>query len=90
MAQSPSSPQVPPRVSLSQSGDGTFKAQYQWKVYRFLLDDGSTRDVIAIRDDSDLREAVLKETKAGKIEGVATVGPSIDYTAPVNRRRRGA
>ena len=44
--------------------------QEAWR-YRFLLDDGRTQDVIADRDDSDLRDAVLTRTKASKIVGVA-------------------
>lgn len=46
---------------------------YPWNQYRFLLDDGTTVDVVAVRDDSELRAAVLDETKAARIEGVATV-----------------
>lgn len=76
-------------------GDGaTCKAEYPWKRYRFLLSDGMTLDVEAIRDDSDLREAVLKHTKAARIEGVATVGEVQPTkvikrgTAPVSSRSR--
>lgn len=70
--------QIPPerRVTLSPNGHGVI-AGYGWKVYRFLLDDGSTLDVIAIRDDSDLRAAVLEHTKAERIAGVATIGEHI-------------
>jgi hypothetical protein len=41
--------------------------------YRFMFSDGSTLDVIADRDDSDLRGAVLAYTKAERIEGTATL-----------------
>jgi len=67
-------PPINPRLILTPFGDNGAIASYQWKVYRFLLDDGSTLDVTAIQDDSDLRGQVLAFTKAKKIEGVARVG----------------
>jgi hypothetical protein len=58
-------------------------------VFRFLFSDGSTLDVTAIRDDSDLREAARLYAKAERIEGVATVKeiepPSI-VVQPQSRR----
>jgi hypothetical protein len=76
-------------VWLSPNGDGSVIAGYPWKVFRFLFSDGSTLDVIAIRDDSDLREAARLYAKAERIEGVATVKeidpPSI-VVQPKSRR----
>jgi hypothetical protein len=46
-------------------------ARYDEHRYTFLLDDGRVFDVIAVRDDSDLRLAVLEATGATRIEGVA-------------------
>lgn len=63
------------RITTLVDGDDIAIAVYPWKVYRFLLDDGRTVDVAAVRDDSDLRGLVLSHFKAGKIEGVALVGP---------------
>lgn len=68
------------RVAL-QERDGEVFARYVWKRYRFMFSDGATLDVNAIRDDSDLREAVLshhfgklvKDPKDGSIVGVATL-----------------
>lgn len=65
-------PERPPRVRLVEA-DGALRAVYPWHQYRFLLDDGATLDVVAVRDDSDLREAVLAESRAERIAGVATV-----------------
>jgi len=85
---------VPPdrRVAL-QDRDGETFARYTWKRYRFMFSDGATLDVNAIRDDSDLREAVLlhhygklvKDSKDGAIVGVATL-PEVPPT-PVRRTR---
>lgn len=66
--------EIPPdRRVVLEAFEGGAIARYPWKTYRFLLDDGSTFDVQAVRDDSDLRGAVLEHTKATKIEGVATI-----------------
>jgi hypothetical protein len=65
----PSSPG--PRLVMR---DGKWVAYYEHTAYRFLLDDGRTVDVVAARDDSDLRAAVLERTGATRIEGVARVG----------------
>jgi hypothetical protein len=37
------------------------------------MSDGSTVDVSAVRDDSDLRAAILEHTKAERIAGVTQV-----------------
>lgn len=73
---------IPPdrQVTLIQDGP-VFFAGYVWKRYRFMFVDGTTTDVVAIRDDSDLREAVLTlkygkritDPKDGSIVGVATL-----------------
>ena len=68
------------RVTLDSNGD-SFVAQYTWSRYRFMFTDGAVMDVVAIRDDSDLRGAVLelhygktiKDPKDGGIAGVATL-----------------
>lgn len=66
-------PKPPPRVRLEPQSDGTYLAEYQWHRYRFLLTDGRTVDVWAIRDDSDLRGAVLTATKSDGLAGAATL-----------------
>lgn len=63
------------RITKLVDGDGIAIAEYPWKVYRFLLDDGRTVDVVAVRDDSDLRGLVLSHFKAKQIQGVADIGP---------------
>jgi hypothetical protein len=75
------------RVTL-ESFEGGAIARYQWKTYRFLLDDGSTLDVQAIQDDSDLRGAVLEHTKAERIAGVVTINHSdVNVSTPVTSDR---
>jgi len=66
---------IPPdrRVVLEDDGTGVLVASYTWKLYRFLLSDGRTVDIKAIRDDSDLRATILEVTKVEKIEGMARV-----------------
>jgi hypothetical protein len=49
------------------------RAVYVERTYRFLLSGGATVDVIAHTDNSTLREAVLRITKAERIEGVTEV-----------------
>lgn len=61
-----------PRLRLAER-DGVLAAIYPLFQYRFLFDDGATLDVIAYRDDSDLREAMLEAASADRIAGVATV-----------------
>jgi hypothetical protein len=54
------------------------------------MNDGSCVSIRAIRDDSDLRAAVLEFTKAERIEGVATL-PYAEPEAPRKMvRKRGA
>jgi hypothetical protein len=82
------------RVAL-QDRDGEVFARYTWKCYRFMFSDGATLDVNAIRDDSDLREAVLsyhygkliKDPKDGSIVGVATLPESQSESSPPPTRR---
>lgn len=78
------------RITTLEDKDGIAIAVYPWKVYRFLLDDGRTVDVAAVRDDSDLRGLVLSHFKAGKIEGVANVGPyePVEPAKPVLEPKR--
>lgn len=67
--------------------DGVVTAVYHWQTYRFLMSDGSTIDVRAVRDDSDLRGAVLSYTKLEKIEGAVTL-PEPKEPAPMPQPRK--
>lgn len=66
-------PAPQPSVQLVPStfDDGVLVAVWRRRRLRFLLGDGSVLDVIAERDDSDLRGAVLRHTGAERIAGVA-------------------
>ena len=83
----------PPRVTITEDG-GTLKAEYPWKTYRFMFEDGGMLDVVAIRDDSDLREAMLErhygkkitDPRQGRIAGVAVM-PEEKSVKRVTRRR---
>jgi hypothetical protein len=88
------------RVTLDGSG-GVLTASYSWAVYRFLFSDGQFLDVKAIRDDSDLRAAVLeqhygktvKSPEQGQIVGVAILpdNPRPGAKVPAKRQvRRGS
>lgn len=57
-----------------------FAVRQSW-VFRFMLSDGSTLDVVGDRDDSDLRTAVVEHTKLS-IAGVAQIAPD-DRRVPV-------
>lgn len=46
---------------------------------RFMFDDGRTVDVLTARDDSDVRDAVLKACGAEKIVGTAYL--EVEYLA---------
>ncbi len=72
-------------LKLEPNNDGTFNAVYEWRIHRFLLDDGRTIDVHAPYDDSILREAVRNHTKAKAINGVAYVQPEPQPAPPVKR-----
>jgi hypothetical protein len=51
-------------------------AVYEWRTYRILLDNGEVMDVEAIRDDSELRTAVLQLVgRDRRIAGVADITP---------------
>jgi hypothetical protein len=55
--------------------------------YRFLFANGDVRDIIAYRDDSDVRELVRKSRNKGKedmIAGVAKV-EHVGFTKMVDR-----
>lgn len=62
-------PPNPVRLAATDAED-VFVALRPTQRFRFLLSDGRTVDVLADRDDSDLRAAVLDETKVERIEGV--------------------
>jgi len=49
------------------------EANYWYKTFRFLFDNGKTLDVVAIADNSDLRKWVLKVTGYPGIVGVAVI-----------------
>lgn len=67
-------PKPRPRLRLAEQ-EGVLAAVYPRFQYRFLFDDGTTLDVVAYRDDSDLREAMLEAAgpSVERIAGVATV-----------------
>lgn len=50
---------------------GTLVAVYELRRYRYLLEDGTTCDVLAARDDSDLRAAIVAHTGHSITGGVA-------------------
>lgn len=80
-------------MKLKLEEDGSYTVVYEWKIYRFLLDDGRTVDVRGILDDSTLREAVRTGTKAKAIAGVAYVSEQAaaeeePKKAPIKRRAR--
>jgi hypothetical protein len=68
-------PKLPNRdVLLERDADGV-TARYPTQTYRFMFSDGATLDVVgAVRDDSDLRGAVL-ELVGGEVHivGVAAL-----------------
>lgn len=67
-------PKPEPKISLAPGETGSMmRAIYESHLYRFLLADGTTLDVLAHRDDSDLRAAVLAHTGAERIAGVTQV-----------------
>lgn len=57
---------------------GGWDVEYNWRVYRFLLDDGRTVDVSAITNDSYLASAILQWMEAKRICGVAEIAESHD------------
>jgi hypothetical protein len=62
-------------VTIEQDNDGVYVAHYGWQTYRYLMNDGRLCDVVALRDDSDLRQQVVKTMAEGRdIEGVAIEG----------------
>lgn len=81
------------RVEFDVLSDGTLRAKYHWTTYRFLMSDGSSVDVVAVRDDSDLRGALLEHTKCGAIAGSVSL-PYDEEPVPVKKktigRKRGA
>jgi len=48
-------------------------AQYKWITLRYLFDGGAVCDVVAVRDDSDLRAWVLAATGYPGIVGCTIV-----------------
>lgn len=67
----------PPKVTIVARFPERLLAEQQLHVerpqytFRFLFSDGRVLDVLADRDDSEVRGAVLEYAKAEKIEGVA-------------------
>jgi hypothetical protein len=57
--------------TLTPGDDGALIATWPTHRYRYLLSDGSIVDVLAVRDDSDLRDALLTYTGVDRIEGSA-------------------
>jgi hypothetical protein len=60
---------------------GGWDVEYNYHVYRFLLNDGRTIDVSAITDDSYLRAAILTWMEAERICGVTELPPPPDPDA---------
>ena len=54
------------------------EAVYIAKRFRYLFDGGATCDVIAVQDDSDLRDWVIRTTGHPGIVGVAIVDDKAD------------
>lgn len=78
---------IPPerRVTLVDNADGSWFAVQPLRRRRFLLDDGTTVDVIATHDDSDLRVAILEKFSGRTIAGstvVATVTEEVTDATP--------
>lgn len=64
----------------------THVARYRMRRFRFMFDDGSIFDVVAHRDDSDLRQAVLAMCGGDRnIVGFANLGDHDDRSIPVAR-----
>ena len=62
------------RVTLTEHQKGQLIATRPKECYRFLLAGGDVVDVLADRDDSDLRVAILDYTGAERIDGVTIIG----------------
>lgn len=62
-------------LAIETCKQGHHTARYRQRTYRFLLSNGETVDVVAARDDSDLRAAVVEQfvPPDGRIEGVAAL-----------------
>lgn len=79
--------QVPTNRSVTFTPDGAvMRATYAWHTFRFLLSDGTTLDVSAVWDDSNLRHAVLEHTGAERIEGVALLPEEVPKPEPPKKR----
>jgi hypothetical protein len=74
----------PPKVSFVVTSTGTLIVVRPRYLFRFLLADGETLDVISDRDDSDVRAALFKHS-AQAIVGVARVGFVIIEEQPTNQ-----
>lgn len=75
------------KVTLVPNG-ASLTAEYNWHLYRFLMSDGRTVDITAVRDDSDLRAAVLAATNANAICGVAVLAePAEPEKVAVEQRK---
>ena len=64
-------PKPPPRVRIVERDNRLIALERVW-LWRYLVDDGTTVDIWATNDNSDVREAVLQFVKneASKIAGV--------------------
>lgn len=75
-------PDAPLKLVEGDEPDGTLVAVYRMTWYRFLISGGRTLDVLAARDDAELRGAVLDYLDAeqgARVEGVARI---VDDEAP--------
>lgn len=76
----------PPAVIIETDADGRSVARYPLYVYRFLLSDGALVDVTAVRDDSELRGAVIKTFGADAalaVKGVVRLESETDTWTPL-------
>lgn len=68
-------PAVRKRIqAISDEGDGVWLVQYNFTRYRVMFSDGSTFDVFAISDDSDVRGELLSHFGKERIAGITTIG----------------
>lgn len=66
-------PKLPPRGDILMWDErGFWQDVRAWRLFRFLLDDGTTADVMTMRDDSDIRGDLVKVT-GRKISGSVEV-----------------
>ena len=76
-------------LRLDDNNDGTYTVAYEWRVFRFLFDDGRTVDVKGIIDDSTMREAVRMKFNAKAISGIAYINEPVEAPKKVPAKKVG-